>query len=51
MIGLYLGGMVIGVLFALLLKKTAFKGEPIPFVMELPKLPVPQRQKRRAADL
>ena len=36
MIGLYLGGMVIGVLFALLLKKTAFRGEPIPFVMELP---------------
>ena len=36
MIILYFGGMVVGVLVALLLKKTAFRGEPIPFVMELP---------------
>ena len=36
MIILYFGGMVVGVLMALLLKKTAFRGEPIPFVMELP---------------
>ncbi len=36
MLTLYFGGMVVGVLVALLLKKTAFKGNPIPFVMELP---------------
>ena len=36
MIILYFGGMVVGVLVALLLKKTAFRGEPIPFVMERP---------------
>ena len=36
MICLYFGGMVVGVLVALLLKKTAFPGNPIPFVMELP---------------
>ena len=43
MIGLYFGGMVIAVLFALLLKKTLFKGHPVPFVMELPnyRLPTP----------
>ena len=36
MIGLYVGGMVVGVLCALLLKSTLFRGKPIPFVMELP---------------
>lgn len=36
MIGLYVFGMLIGVLSALLMKKTAFKGNPVPFVMELP---------------
>ena len=29
-------GIIIGILFSLLLKNSAFKGEPIPFVMELP---------------
>ena len=44
MICLYFGGMVVGVLMALLLKNTAFRGEPIPFVMELPnyRLPAPK---------
>ena len=41
MIGLYITGMVVGVLIALLLKKTAFRGEPVPFVMELPNYRMP----------
>ena len=36
MIVLYFGGMLVGVLIALLLKNTAFRGNPVPFVMELP---------------
>ncbi len=36
MIALYFGGMVVGVLVALVLNKTAFRGNPVPFVMELP---------------
>ena len=36
MIGLYLAGIVLSLLFALLLKNTAYKGNPVPFVMELP---------------
>ena len=41
MIVLYLLGMVIGVLVALILKHTMFKGEPVPFVMELPNYRLP----------
>ena len=36
MIALYFGGMLIGVLMALILKNTAFRGNPVPFMMELP---------------
>ena len=36
MIVLYFGGMLVGVLVALVLKSTAFRGNPVPFVMELP---------------
>ena len=36
MTGLYLLGIVTGILAALLYRKTLFKGEPVPFVMELP---------------
>jgi len=36
MIGLYAMGMLLGILVALIMKKTAFRGNPIPFVMELP---------------
>ncbi len=36
MTGLYVTGIVIGILGALLLKGTVFKGEAVPFVMELP---------------
>ena len=36
MISLYAMGMVVGVLVGLLFKSTAFRGNPVPFVMELP---------------
>ncbi len=41
---LYLTGIVTGVLVALLFKKTLFRGEAVPFVMELPnyRLPSPR---------
>ena len=44
MIGLYVSGIIIGILVALLLKGTAFRGKPVPFVMELPnyRLPSPK---------
>lgn len=44
MIGLYVLGMVVGILMGLILKKTAFRGNPVPFVMELPnyRLPSPK---------
>ncbi len=38
---LYFGGMLAGVLIALLLKKTMFRGKPVPFVMELPNYRMP----------
>jgi len=41
MIGLYLTGIIMAVLSALLLKNTAFKGKPVPFVMELPNYRLP----------
>ena len=39
--GLYLLGIVAGILVALLYKKTLFKGEAVPFVMELPNYRLP----------
>ena len=36
MVGLYITGIVCGILYALVLKLTRYKGEPVPFVMELP---------------
>ena len=36
MIILYFGGMLVGVLAALVMKKTVFSGKSVPFVMELP---------------
>ncbi|MBR3494319.1 MAG: ferrous iron transport protein B [Clostridia bacterium] len=39
--GLYLLGIVIGVLAALLFKGTLFRGEAVPFVMELPNYRIP----------
>ncbi len=44
MICLYAAGMALGVLMALLFKGTLFRGNPVPFVMELPnyRLPSPK---------
>lgn len=36
MIGMYVTGMVVGIIVALIFDKTVFRGKPIPFVMELP---------------
>lgn len=36
MMGLYLLGIVVGILVALMYRKTLFKGDAVPFVMELP---------------
>lgn len=41
MISLYLLGIVFGIFTALLMKKTIFKGEAVPFVMELPNYRIP----------
>ena len=41
MICLYAGGIAVGILVALILKATGFKGEPVPFVMELPNYRLP----------
>ncbi len=41
MIGLYVFGMIAGVIMALLMRGTMFKGEPVPFVMELPNYRMP----------
>ena len=35
-ISLYLIGILVGIMFACILKRFVFKGEPVPFVMELP---------------
>ena len=42
MTGLYLLGIVCGILIALLFKSTLFKGEAVPFVMELPNYRLPR---------
>lgn len=41
MIGLYVFGIIMGILMALIFKKTTFKGEAVPFVMELPNYRMP----------
>lgn len=41
MISLYVFGIVMGIITALIFKKTAFKGEAVPFVMELPNYRMP----------
>ena len=41
MAGLYILGILMGILAALLYKETLFRGEPIPFVMELPNYRLP----------
>ena len=41
MMGLYLFGVILAILVALVLKSTKFKGQPVPFVMELPNYRLP----------
>ncbi len=41
MTGLYLLGIIVGILVALLYRQTLFKGEAVPFVMELPNYRMP----------
>ena len=41
MISLYVLGIVVGILAALVMKGTAFRGKPVPFVMELPNYRLP----------
>jgi ferrous iron transport protein B len=41
MIALYLIGMLVGIVVALVMKSTAFRGQPVPFVMELPNYRLP----------
>ena len=41
MVLLYFGGIVVGICAALIFNKTAFRGNPVPFVMELPNYRLP----------
>ena len=41
MVSLYLIGIVVGCIAALVLNRTAFKGDPVPFIMELPNYRLP----------
>ena len=41
MVALYFGGILMGILMALLLRGTMFRGEAVPFVMELPNYRMP----------
>ena len=45
MIGLYLFGILMGIGTAFVFRKTLFKGEPVPFVMELPNYRMPGGKK------
>lgn len=42
MVAMYLIGIVVGILVALIFKRTIFQGEPVPFVMELPNYRIPR---------
>lgn len=41
MVGLYIFGIICAIIYALILKSTKFKDEPVPFVMELPNYRLP----------
>ena len=41
MVALYLLGIIVGIIVALILKKTFYRGNPVPFVMELPNYRMP----------
>lgn len=49
MMGLYILGIAVGILVALVYRKTLFKGEAVPFVMELPNYRLPGAKKCVAA--
>ena len=40
-LSLYFIGIIVGIIFAFIMKYTFFKGEPVPFVMELPNYRMP----------
>ena len=40
-LSLYLIGIIVGIIFAFIMKYTVFRGEPVPFVMELPNYRMP----------
>lgn len=42
MVALYFGGILVGIITACVLRKTLFRGEPVPFVMELPNYRMPR---------
>ncbi len=52
MVSLYLLGILVGMVVAALLNRTAFKGDPVPFIMELPnyRMPSPSTTLRLAWD-
>ncbi len=41
MILLYFGGIAVGILAAMIMRRSLFRGEPVPFVMELPNYRMP----------
>ena len=41
MVSLYILGILVGMLVAVILNRTTFKGEPVPFIMELPNYRMP----------
>jgi ferrous iron transport protein B len=41
MTALYFTGIIVGIIYAVILDHTRFKGEPVPFVMELPNYRIP----------
>lgn len=41
MIGMYVIGIIVGIISAVIMNKTAFRGKPVPFVMELPNYRLP----------
>lgn len=41
MLALYVSGMLVGIICGLIMNKTKFKGNPVPFVMELPNYRLP----------
>lgn len=51
MVALYFGGILMGILMALLLRGTMFKGEAVPFVMGTPNYRMPGAKNGRAASV